>query len=81
MEASMDIMIPYLGPITRLTLESKGAFHIAGVQQSANAKKVELEERKKREVEKQHKLAFDENKSRNKTAEEDDDKPHLDTWA
>ncbi|WP_213609821.1 hypothetical protein [Pseudoalteromonas sp.] len=77
----MDIMIPYLGPITRLALESKSAFHIAGVQQSARAKKVELEERKKREIEKQHKLSFDENKSRNKTADEDDGKPHLDTWA
>lgn len=30
MEASMDIMIPYLGPITRLTLESKGLFMLLG---------------------------------------------------
>jgi len=76
----MDIMIPYLGPITRLALESKGAFHIAGVQQSARAKQVELEERKKKEIEKQKKASFDQKKSSNSNAE-DDDKPHLDIWA
>ncbi|MEI8618704.1 hypothetical protein P4S63_20760 [Pseudoalteromonas sp. B193] len=42
----MDIMIPYLGRITRLEVESKSAFHIAGVQSGSAAEKVELENKK-----------------------------------
>ncbi|GAA75103.1 hypothetical protein P20480_1571 [Pseudoalteromonas sp. BSi20480] len=43
----MDMMIPYLGRITRLSIETKGAFHIAGVQSSAASEKVELENKKR----------------------------------
>ncbi len=50
----MDIMIPYLGPITRLALEPKGAFYIAGVKQGASTDKVALDERKKREFRKKN---------------------------
>jgi len=75
----MDIMIPYLGQITRLALESKGAFHIAGVQQSARAKQVELEERKKKEIEKQKKISTTNADEHNKNIDGND--KHLDTWA
>ncbi|TMP71204.1 hypothetical protein CWB76_07350 [Pseudoalteromonas sp. S1609] len=75
----MDIMIPYLGQITRLALESKGAFHIAGVQQSARVKQVELEERKKKEIEKQKKISTTNADEHNKNTDGND--KHLDTWA
>ena len=52
----MDIMIPFLGRITRLQLESKGAFHIAGVK-DANVQRIELEKRQKREIERRKKAA------------------------
>jgi hypothetical protein len=75
----MDIMIPYLGTITRLAVESKGAFHIAGVQSGAAAEKVDLENKKKRELQKKKKLnTLDE---QTKTSPDYDDPPHLDTWA
>lgn len=35
----MDMMIPYLGQITRFTIEPKRAFHITGVQSGSAAKK------------------------------------------
>jgi len=77
----MDIMIPYLGQITRLKVESKGAFHIAGLKDS-NVAKLEREKRKK--------SAYVRNKMVNKTASKSDgkkdvldeeDAKHLDTWA
>ncbi|MBE0361758.1 MULTISPECIES: hypothetical protein [Pseudoalteromonas] len=78
----MDIMIPYLGTITRLAVESKGAFHIAGVQSGAAAEKVDLENKKKRELQKKKKLnTLDEQTKKTKTSPDDDDPPHLDTWA
>ena len=75
----MDIMIPYLGPITRLAIEPKSAFHIAGVQSSPALQKIELENKKKRELDKK-KLNVADTKS-SKSSVNDDDKPHLDTWA
>ena len=82
----MDMMIPYLGKITRLSLESKGVFHIAGVQSSAASEKVELENKKKRELQKKKKLngLSDETlpSTHKKSVNQDDDGiEHLDTWA
>ena len=82
----MDMMIPYLGKITRLSLESKGVFHIAGVQSSAASEKVELENKKKRELQKKKKLngLSDETQppTHKKSVNKDDDGiEHLDTWA
>lgn len=75
----MDIMIPYLGTITRLVPDSKRAFYIAGVQRSAQAKKIELEEHKKREIEEKLNISQrDENITNNN---DDDESPHVDTWA
>lgn len=54
----MDIMIPYLGRITRLEVESKSAFHIAGVQSGSAAEKVELENKKRRELQKKEKAQY-----------------------
>jgi hypothetical protein len=77
----MDIMIPFLGRITRLQLESKGAFHIAGVK-DANVQRVELEKRQKREIELRKKTAQKADKNNKNTAEEDEEgNQHLDTWA
>ncbi|WP_024611096.1 hypothetical protein [Pseudoalteromonas sp. TB64] len=78
----MDIMIPYLGRITRLEVESKGAFHIAGVQSGAATEKVELENKKRRELQKKKKLnTFDDQTQKANTSSDDEDGPHLDTWA
>ncbi|WP_165725516.1 hypothetical protein [Pseudoalteromonas sp. SA25] len=78
----MDIMIPYLGRITRLEVESKSAFHIAGVQSGAAAEKVELENKKRRELQKKKKLNMLDDQNNKKKSNLDDDKnPHLDTWA
>ncbi|WP_372762115.1 hypothetical protein [Pseudoalteromonas sp.] len=79
----MDIMIPYLGQITRLTLEPKGAFHIAGVSKSTRSDKVQLEERKKRELEKKQKrLAIEDHRDNTPSSEADQEaETHLDTWA
>jgi len=77
----MDIMIPFLGRITRLQLESKGAFHIAGVK-DANVQRIELEKRQKREIERRKKAAESANKKDKDIIEEDEDgNKHLDTWA
>ncbi|WP_404343988.1 hypothetical protein [Pseudoalteromonas mariniglutinosa] len=77
----MDIMIPYLGRITRLQLESKGAFHIAGLK-DANIQKIELEKRQQREVEKRKKAAESmSDKDQAAVKEDDDSDKHLDTWA
>ncbi|WP_024591063.1 MULTISPECIES: hypothetical protein [unclassified Pseudoalteromonas] len=75
----MDIMIPYLGRITRLEVESKSAFHIAGVQSGTAAEKVELENKKRRELQKKKQL--NDQKSKKKSNLDDDENPHLDTWA
>ncbi|ATC88916.1 hypothetical protein H5085_09650 [Pseudoalteromonas sp. SR43-6] len=78
----MDIMIPYLGRITRLEVESKSAFHIAGVQSGSAAEKVELENKKRRELQKKKKLnMLDDQNSKKKSNVDDDENPHLDTWA
>jgi len=82
----MDMMIPNLGRITRLSLESKGAFHIAGVQSSAASDKVELENKKKKGLHKKKKLngLTDETQpsTQKKSVNKDDDGiEHLDTWA
>lgn len=78
----MDIMIPYLGRITRLEIESKGAFHIAGVQSGSAAEKVELENKKRRELQKKQKLNTSDKQTKRSDIESDDKKdPHLDTWA
>jgi hypothetical protein len=78
----MDIMIPYLGRITRLEIESKGAFHIAGVQSGSAAEKVELENKKRRELQKKQKLNTSDKQTKRSDIESDDEKgPHLDTWA
>ena len=77
----MDIMIPYLGQITRLQLESKGAFHIAGLKDS-NAQRIEHEKRQKRQLERKELLPkekLETAKKERKTDEEDE--THLDTWA
>ncbi|MGX1110917.1 putative phosphoribosyltransferase [Pseudoalteromonas sp. MBR-15] len=81
----MDIMIPFLGRITRLQLESKGAFHIAGVK-DANVQRIELEKRQRREIERRKKAAESANKSADKKdkdiiEEDEDGNKHLDTWA
>mgnify|MGYP000327229696 FL=1 len=77
----MDIMIPFLGRITRLQLESKGAFHIAGVK-DANVQRIELEKRQKREIERRKKAAIKDDKSGKNAIEEDEEgNKHLDTWA
>ncbi|MEJ6495904.1 hypothetical protein [Pseudoalteromonas lipolytica] len=77
----MDIMIPFLGRITRLQLESKGAFHIAGVK-DANVQRIELEKRQKREIERRKKTAKKDDKSGKNAIEEDEEgNKHLDTWA
>ena len=80
-EVQMDIMIPFLGRITRLQLESKGAFHIAGVK-DANVQRIELEKRQKREIERRKKAAKKDDKSGKNAIEEDEEgNKHLDTWA
>ena len=81
----MDIMIPFLGRITRLQLESKGAFHIAGVKE-ANVQRIELEKRQKREIERRKKAAGkaaekDDKNSKNAIEEDEEGNKHLDTWA
>lgn len=77
----MDIMIPFLGRITRLQLESKGAFHIAGVK-DANVQRIELEKRQKREIERRKKAAENSDKNSKNAIEEDEEgNKHLDTWA
>jgi hypothetical protein len=75
-------MIPYLGRITRLEVESKGAFYIAGVQNSPSAQKVTLENQKKRELEKKKKTNVVDDKNKTSVDKKDDDETtHLDTWA
>ncbi|WP_062565650.1 hypothetical protein [Pseudoalteromonas shioyasakiensis] len=77
----MDIMIPFLGRITRLQVESKGAFHIAGVK-DANVLRIELEKRQKREIERRKKAAKKDDKGNKSAIEEDEEgNKHLDTWA
>ena len=77
----MDIMIPFLGRITRLQLESKGVFHIAGVK-DANVQRIELEKRQKREIERRKKASKKEDKGNKSAIEEDEEgNKHLDTWA
>ncbi|MBB1417551.1 hypothetical protein H5187_09695 [Pseudoalteromonas sp. SG44-1] len=77
----MDIMIPYLGQITRLQLESKGAFHIAGLKDS-NAQRIEREKRKKRQLERKELLSKEKLETAKKERNTDEeDETHLDTWA
>ena len=77
----MDIMIPYLGQITRLQLESKGAFHIAGLKDS-NAQRIEREKRQKRQLERKELLPKEKLETAKKERNTDEeDETHLDTWA
>ncbi|MBB1334593.1 hypothetical protein H5154_14890 [Pseudoalteromonas sp. SR44-5] len=77
----MDIMIPYLGQITRLQLESKGAFHIAGLKDS-NAQRIEREKRQKRQLERKELLSKEKLETAKKERNTDEeDETHLDTWA
>jgi len=77
----MDMMIPYLGQITRLQLESKGAFHIAGVKDS-NAQRIEREKRRKRELLEKELLTKKAPKADQPAISEDENgEKHLDTWA
>ncbi|MFK3858246.1 hypothetical protein [Pseudoalteromonas rhizosphaerae] len=77
----MDIMIPYLGQITRLQLESKGAFHIAGLKDS-NAQRIEREKRQKRQLERKELLRKEKLETAKKERNTDEeDETHLDTWA
>jgi len=82
----MDMMIPYLGRITRLSLESKGAFYIAGVQNSVASEKIELANKKKRELQKKKKLSVIQEQTepqakKDSVTKDDDGIEHLDTWA
>lgn len=77
----MDMMIPFLGRISRLQVEPKGAFYIAGLKDS-NAQRIELEERRKRELARKELLLKQvvDGDSEAITEDENGDK-HLDTWA
>ncbi|MGO2127530.1 MAG: hypothetical protein ACTH4U_02235 [Pseudoalteromonas prydzensis] len=77
----MDMMIPYLGQITRLQLESKGAFYIAGLKDS-NTSRIEREKRRKRELLQKELLLDKEPKADEPAISEDENgEKHLDTWA
>ena len=82
----MDIMIPFLGKISRLELEPKRAFHIAGVQNMPQAQKIKLENEKKQTLNKKKLAQAQGNKSANTDNEkaitvDDEGNKHLDTWA
>ncbi|MBQ4798817.1 hypothetical protein J8L73_06690 [Pseudoalteromonas sp. MMG006] len=82
----MDIMIPFLGKISRLELEPKGAFHIAGVQNTPQTQKIKLENEKKQPLNKKRLETAQGNKSANTDNEkaitvDDEGNKHLDTWA
>ncbi|MDC9500533.1 MULTISPECIES: hypothetical protein [unclassified Pseudoalteromonas] len=82
----MDIMIPFLGKISRLELEPKSTFHIAGVQNMPQAQKIKLENEKKQTLNKKR-LAQAQGKKCASAANEkaitvdDEGNKHLDTWA
>lgn len=77
----MDMMIPFLGRISRLELEPKGAFYIAGLKDS-NAQRIEREKRQKRELARQELLLKQTLKADAPAITEDDEgEKHLDTWA
>lgn len=76
----MDIMIPYLGQITKLQLQSKGAFHIAGLKES-NVTVVEREKRKKRDIKRKDKINKKQLETTQNQKKTEDDEAHLDTWA
>ncbi|MBQ4833397.1 hypothetical protein J8L70_09125 [Pseudoalteromonas sp. MMG010] len=75
----MDIMIPYLGQITRLTAQNKSVFQIAGVQKSAPEKRL-IDNKKKQWLDEQSKHNHNEI---DKESDDDENasKSHLDTWA
>ncbi|MGO2011987.1 MAG: hypothetical protein ACTJH9_04870 [Pseudoalteromonas sp.] len=58
----MDMMIPYFRRITHFTIEPKRVFHSAGMQSGSAAKKVEQENKKKRELQKSKSLRTKKNK-------------------
>ncbi|MDO6466364.1 hypothetical protein [Pseudoalteromonas carrageenovora] len=82
----MDIMIPFLGKISQLELEPKGAFHIAGVQNTPQIQKIKLENEKKQTLNKKRLETAQGNKSVKTDNEkaitvDDEGNKHLDTWA
>ena len=77
----MDMMIPFLGRISRLQVEPKGAFYIAGLKDS-NAQRIELEKRRKSELSRRELLLKQGVEDETAAITEDEDgKKHLDTWA
>ncbi len=69
----MDIMIPFLGRITRLEVQHKGAFHVAGVKDDKIAK-VRNERKRIKEQRGQETLVDDKDKNGN------DEDSRLDIW-
>lgn len=71
----MDVMIPFLGRITRLEVHHNGAFHVAGVKDNKVAK---VRNERKQDKEKRGQETFVEDTQKKKGK---DSSPHLDTWA
>ncbi|WP_462159981.1 hypothetical protein [Pseudoalteromonas sp. GB56] len=69
----MDIMIPFLGRITRLDVQHKGAFHVAGVKDD-KVEKVRNDRKRIKEQRGQETLLDDKDKKGK------EDNPHLDIW-
>ena len=77
----MDMMIPFLGKISRLDVEHKGAFYIAGLKDS-KISQIELEKRKKAAYERKKMLEKNQPKEQETAVTTDEDsQKHLDTWA
>lgn len=77
----MDMMIPFLGKISRLDVEHKGAFYIAGLKDS-KISQIELEKRKKAAYERKKMLEKNQPKEQGAAVTTDEDgQKHLDTWA
>ncbi|MEM0515791.1 hypothetical protein WCN91_10275 [Pseudoalteromonas sp. YIC-827] len=73
----MDIMIPFMGRITRLEVQHKEAFHVAGVKDDKVAKV--RNERKRLGAQRGQETFVDE---RNGSTEQGKDgSPRLDVWA
>ncbi|MFY8274827.1 hypothetical protein AAEU32_11950 [Pseudoalteromonas sp. SSDWG2] len=70
----MDIMIPFLGQITRLEVQHKGAFHVAGVKDS-KVQKVRNDLRRAKDQRGMETLVEDKDEVADKKS------TRLDTWA